>query len=167
MFGSKSKTIVNLTQRSDRMREQRDWARSQHDTSRAVTKRIAAKFTDNHDLAWDEAAFLADQVDGYQNLLTRHARLLRAANKYLAEVWRLRAEVAKLRSQAGVPDRAVDPAVPTPELLRTRRELADARAQLRPLQDRLEVLQRLSEAADRDLARRAGTRIPAPTALAS
>ena len=159
MFGSKSKAIDNLTQRTDRMREQRDWARAQHDTSREVTGRIARKFTDNHDLAWDEAAFLADQVDGYQNLLTRHARLLRAAGRYLVEIWRLRAEVAKLRTQAGVPDRAVDPAVPTPALLRALRERDVARAQLRPLQERLEVLQRLSEAADRKLAERAGTRV--------
>lgn len=97
----------------------------------------------------------------------RHGRLIRAVVRYRAELGVLLAEVAKLRSQAGVPDRAVDPAQPTPELLRVTRERNELRGQLAAMQDRLDAYQRASEAADWKLAKRAGTRVDAPKALAS
>lgn len=99
----------------------------------------------------------------------RHGRLIRAIVRYRAEAGVLRAEVAKLRAGAGVPDRAVDPAVPTPALLRVTRERDAARAQLLKLQDRCDAYQRASEAEYKQLADMAGTWTtrPAVQALAS
>jgi hypothetical protein len=87
----------------------------------------------------------------------RHGRLIRAVVRYRGELREQALEIADLRKKAGVPDRAVDPAHPTPALVRVTRERDEARALLRPLQDRLEALQRLTEAEDRRLAPRAGT----------
>jgi hypothetical protein len=162
MFGSKNRAIHTLTQRRDRLREQRDWARSERDTSRAVAAQIAEAFSDTHTLCWDENARLQEQVESHQNILARHARLLRATDRYLAEIWKLRAENAKLRGEAAGRDRALEPARPTPELLRVARERDEARALLRPMQDRLDAYQRMSEAEDRKLAGKAGTWTPRP-----
>lgn len=168
MFGSKNRTISNFTDRLTRAHEQRDWARSQHETSQANSRRIAAKFTDAHTLCWDENARLTEQVESHQNLLTRHARLLRATDRYLAEIWKLRAENTKLQAETAGRDRALEPAPPTPELLRVTRERDQARALLKPMQDRLDAYQRQSEAEDRRLAGKAGTWTPRPvTAVAS
>jgi hypothetical protein len=168
MFGSKNRTIHHLTQRLDRLREQRDWARSERDTSRAIAAQIAAGFTDAHMLCWDENARLTEQVRDYQNILTRHARLLRATSRYRGEIRQLQVDNAKLRSETAGRDRALEPAPPTPELLRVTRERDEARALLRPMQDRLDAYQRASEAEDRRLAGKAGTWTPRPvTAVAS
>lgn len=168
MFGSKNRTIHTLTQRLDRLREQRDWARSERDTSRAIAARIAAEFSDAHTLGWDENARLNEQVESHQNLLVRHSRLLRATDRYLGEIWKLRAENAKLRAETAGRDRALEPAPPTPELLRVTRERDQARALLKPMQDRLDAYQRQSEAEDRRLAGKAGIWTPRPaTAVAS
>lgn len=185
MFGRKTQEIKKLRQRVERVTEQRDWARSEKETSRTVSASIAAKFADNHTFGWDENAKLLDEIavlraenvelrrgadrtdliattreltaakltiaqhqrelDDWSsiaiNQAERHGRLIRAVVRY-------RAEITTLTKQLGVPDRAVDPAKPTPELVRVTRERDAARALLRPMQDRLDAYQRASEAQD-------------------
>jgi hypothetical protein len=85
MFGNRRKQINELTARVQRRTEQRDFHHSQADTAKSVQRIVAAKFTDAHALCWDENARLNDQVGGYQNLLVRHARLIRACSRYRAE----------------------------------------------------------------------------------
>lgn len=81
MFGSKARQIATLTALLQRRTEQRDYHQHRADTAQAVTSRTAVKFAEAHDLN----AFLADQVDGYQNLLVRHRRLIQACARYRAE----------------------------------------------------------------------------------
>lgn len=78
----------------------------------------------------------------------RHGRLVRAVVRYRAENGVQAAQIIALTKQLGVPDRAVDLARPTPEVVRITRERDAARALLRPMQDRLDAYQRASEAQD-------------------
>jgi hypothetical protein len=87
MFGSKTRTINKLQARIQRLTEQRDYHQHRADTAQAVTTRTAAKFTEAH----DQVAFLNDQANGYQDLLTRHRRLLLACVRYRAEAHFLKA----------------------------------------------------------------------------
>jgi chromosome segregation ATPase len=87
MFGSKTRQITKLQARIDRLTEQRDYHQHRADTAQAVTNRTAAKFTEAH----DQVAFLNDQANGYQGLLTRHRRLLLACVRYREEGRLLRA----------------------------------------------------------------------------
>jgi hypothetical protein len=91
MFGNRRKQIADLTARVQRRTEQRDFHHSQADTAKSVQRIVAAKFTDAHTLCWDENARLNDQVDGYGNLLARHARLIRACARYRDEARLLKA----------------------------------------------------------------------------
>lgn len=118
-----------------RRTQQRDYHHGRADTALGVAHRIAAKFSDNHDLCWDENARLREQVDGHQNLLRRHARLLSACARY-------RAEVAKLRSEL--------------ESKSWYRELADLKALLNAKENDLAQLREQNEKQDRELAERSG-----------
>ena len=95
----RSKTIATLRARNARLAEQRDYHRGIADTAKAVQRIIAAKFTDTHTLGWHEAGRLAEQVDGYQNLLTRHSRLLHACARYRSENRGLRRELVAQRRE--------------------------------------------------------------------
>lgn len=86
----------DLKDRVRRCTEQRDYHHGRAERAQDVVRRIAAKFLDAHVLCWGENARLHDMVDGYQNLLARHARLLRACAGYRDQMHRLRSE---LRSQ--------------------------------------------------------------------
>lgn len=88
MFGRR--TIATLKTRNQRLAEQRDFHHGNAERAQGITRRIAAKFADTHTLGWHEAGRLAEQIEGHQNILTRHARLLRACAGYRAENTELR-----------------------------------------------------------------------------
>lgn len=118
VFGRR--TIADLKARNKRLTEQRDFHHGHAERAQGITRRIAAKFTEVHTLGWHEAGRLAEQVDGYQNLLARHARLLKACARYRAENAELH---ARLHQFVHGGDRAVLPARPIPdEVFQTRRE---------------------------------------------
>jgi hypothetical protein len=87
-----------------RLREQREFHRSEAETAKAeaadlqsLVTRLSIQFHRAHVFGWREVNHLtahshrlAEQVDGYQNLLTRHRRLLTACVRYRAENTALR-----------------------------------------------------------------------------
>ncbi|MGW2371768.1 hypothetical protein [Kitasatospora sp. NPDC001683] len=80
-----------------RRTEQRDYHHSRADRAHYVIRLIAGKFSDAHALCWGENARLHDMVAGHQNLLTRHARLIRGCARYRAENQQLRRELRAAR----------------------------------------------------------------------
>jgi flagellar basal body-associated protein FliL len=95
MFRSKTRKIEELQGRLGRVLEQRDFHQHRADSAQAVTTRNAALYAETDELN----AFLNDQIHGYQNVLTRHARLLRACARYRNENRSLRQELAAQRTE--------------------------------------------------------------------
>lgn len=161
LFGRRARReIDNPTTVLARRTAQRDYHQGQAQTFRNAALIVARKFTDNHTLGWYEAGRLAEQVDGYQNLLTRHARLLRATARHRAELAQYRQDLAARDEQIRVlraalaahgepdDDRASQPAVPLPadmEMARRNRLLQEQNA---ALQERLDAYQAREMAAD-------------------
>lgn len=153
MFGRKTKQIATLQARLDRVREQRDYHQGRADSAQAITTRTAAKFTDNHDLKWIENAPLHDQTAGYQNLLARHARLVRACARYLDHIWWLQRENADLHGKVSYwsgtgTDRALRPAEPVPVDIEMTRRLRDIDEQIAALQALVDDYQQREEKND-------------------
>ena len=93
------RAVATLKDRNRRLAEQRDYHRGMADRAQGITRRIAAKFTDNHTLGWHEAGRLAEQVDGHQNILLRHARLLKACIRYRTTITRQQRQIREKNEQ--------------------------------------------------------------------
>ncbi|GAA0704546.1 hypothetical protein GCM10010193_69420 [Kitasatospora atroaurantiaca] len=129
-------------------------ARLEGQLSKAVEERDSARWLVTH------RAMSASMADAWSAEAVDHAvrigRLARGAARYLGEIGRLRRLVAEQDEVLSDPrfaaDRAIRPAVPTPETERLRRELRQANALVESQQEQILRYQSASEATDLMLA---------------